>query len=420
MTSSAKPLMPTSRRTRWAFMGPLAMVVSLFFSLEGRSAEDTTAGILNAPKAFRAAADIVLPSVVTIESFGGTQPGTRPNPGAGRGRSRRGRRGRPRRPAGGISKPGEGPTTGLIISADGWIVTSTFNFIRKQPIITVILDDGTQHIATLKGRDDTRKICLLKVEGVTDFPVPKHLSPSALKVGQWAVSVGVGFGGDEAALSSGIISATRRMSGRAIQTDANISPANYGGPLIDIEGNVLGICVPLSPRAQGEASGVDWYDSGIGFAIPLSGAKRLIEEMKTGKHIKPGKLGLLPEQKTPEGGGVEVKQVAKNSPAEKAGLQAKDVIAAVNGEKIADVMDLRVILGRHVSGDELTLKILRGHGKEGKEQKELDVAVRLSDGVDKLSPQKGKPKVTFKKPGKASDDKKKDEKGKDENSAPQK
>ena len=86
------------------------------------------------------------------------------------------------------------------------------------------------------------------------------------------------------------------MSGRAIQTDANISPANYGGPLIDIEGHVLGICVPLSPRAQGAASGVDWYDSGIGFAIPLSGAKRLIDEMKTGKHIKPGKLGVLPER----------------------------------------------------------------------------------------------------------------------------
>jgi len=73
----------------------------------------------------------------------------------------------------------------------------------------------------------------------------------------------------------GILSATNRIWGKAVQTDAKISPGNYGGPLIDIRGNVIGILVPLSPQGQGEVAGAEWYDSGIGFAVPLNDMLRL-------------------------------------------------------------------------------------------------------------------------------------------------
>lgn len=186
-------------------------------------------------KAFRAAAAKIRPALVTIESFGGVS--------AVQGK------------IGGIRQQGEGNTTGVMISPDGYIVTSTFNFIQRPPVITVITSDGQRRVAQLLGRDDTRKICLLKIEGVQDMPVPELVDPANVQVGQWAVSVGVGFGDTNAAVSAGVISAKNRVGGKAIQTDANISPACYGGPLIDLDGRLIGICVPLNPQSQAIGAG---------------------------------------------------------------------------------------------------------------------------------------------------------------------
>src|SRR5262249_41731663 len=139
---------------------------------------------------------------------------------------------------------------------DGYIITSTFNFLKRPPVITVVFPDGKRHVAKLLGRDDTRKLCLLKVDGVQSLPVPEFVPRSELKVGQWAVAVGVGYGDGSPALSAGIISAASRISGKAVQTDANTSPANYGGPLVDLDGRVIGVCVPLSPGSKEVAGGV--------------------------------------------------------------------------------------------------------------------------------------------------------------------
>src|SRR5688572_30463579 len=109
-----------------------------------------TRGTLLAPKAFRAAAAKVHPSLVRIEGFGGIAAGV---------------------DGGGYQAPGEGPTTGLVISSDGYIVTSTFNFLRKPPIITVVDASGRRHVSKLLGRDESRRICLLKVDGVSDWTV---------------------------------------------------------------------------------------------------------------------------------------------------------------------------------------------------------------------------------------------------------
>jgi serine protease Do len=328
-----------------------------------------------APKVFRAAVAKVLVSVVTIETYGGVlmperPPAPRPSPARG-----------PRRPPGrrritAIGNPGEGPTTGLIVSPDGYIVTSTYNFLRAPPIITVVLPDGSRHVAKLCGRDETRRLCLLKIEGVEGLPVPDVVPRDELRVGQWAISVGVGYGGDEPALSVGILSALERASGKAVQTDANLSPANYGGPLVDLRGRVIGVCVPLSPRAQGPAAGVEWYDSGIGFAIPLAGADPLIERMKKGETIRAGRLGIRPALQAPPGS-VPVEQVLPDSPAAKAGIKPKDAILALNGEPVSDVFRLRVILGRYAAGDEVTVRLKRG-------QEELSVKVVLDAGEDQV------------------------------------
>ena len=227
------------------------------------------------PKVFRRAEEAVRPTLVTIESFGGVSAV------AGK--------------IGGIRSRGEGNTTGVMISPDGYVVTSTFNFITRPPVITVITSDGKRRVATMLGRDNIRKVCLLKVDDVQDMPVPEMIDVDEVSVGQWALSMGVGYGDLSPAISIGIISAKNRVGGRAIQTDANISPANYGGPLIDLKGRVIGICVPLSPGSQSVGAGVEWYDSGIGFAIPLAQATDLIDRLKKGETIDPAFLGIRVE-----------------------------------------------------------------------------------------------------------------------------
>jgi len=316
-----------------------AVLILLVAAANLAGQETATRGTLLAPKAFRAAAAKVQPSLVRIEGFGGIAPGVG---------------------GGGYQAAGEGPTTGIILSPDGYIITSTFNFLRKPPIITVVTPDGRRHVAQLLGRDETRKICLLKVDGLADLPVPQLAPRDELKVGQWAVAIGVGFGAQEPALSAGIISATSRISTKAIQTDANTSPANYGGPLVDLEGRVIGVCVPLSPGSREEAAGAEWYDSGIGFAIPLEGLSEIIGRLKAGETLRHAFLGVASEPFGEPPSGAEIKEVVPDSPAAKAGLEKGDKILKVGGAEIMDVTHLRSILGRHFAGDRVEVLVRRG------------------------------------------------------------
>jgi len=288
-------------------------------------------------KAFRAATEKIQPSLVTIESYGGVA--------AVQGK------------IGGIRKQGEGNTTGIVISADGYVVTSTFNFIQKPPVITVVTSDGNRHTARLMGRDKIRKICLLKIDGVSDLQVPEIVDPKDVAVGQWAVSIGVGYGDMSPAVSTGIISAKNRIGGKAIQTDANISPANYGGPLVDIKGRMIGLCVPMDPQSQAAGAGVQWYDSGIGFAIPLTLDSPVIERLKVeGAEVIPPWLGLklmaVPERK-----GLWVEEVVRDSPADKAGIRREDCIRKIDGEEVFDMLKLRQVLSRFEGGQEVELTI---------------------------------------------------------------
>lgn len=323
--------------------------------LKSKKEDQLTRGILVAPKVFRAAAAKVRPSLVTIESFGGVSAV------AGK--------------IGGIRSQGEGNTTGIVISEDGYIVTSSFNFIEQPPVITVITSDGVRRVANLLGRDDTRRICLLKIEGVKGLEVPEFIPEDEIRVGQFSVSVGVGYGDVNPAISQGIISALNRAGGRAVQTDANISPANYGGPLVDIRGRVFGVCVPLNPRSPSASAGVEWYDSGIGFAIPLHGLEEIIEQLKDGKTISPAFLGVQGEFSVVN---VGVKIKSAQGPAKKAGIKKDDVIVAIQGKQIRDMTDLRFALSRNNAGDKIVVTIRR----EEQEQK-LEVTLGKPPGSDK-------------------------------------
>ena len=296
-------------------------------------------------KAFRLAAKKIESSVVTIESFGGV--GTR--------------QGR----IGGIRKQGEGNTTGVVVSKDGYLITSTFNFIQNPPIVTVIMRDGTKHVARVLGRDDIRKVCLLKIENVDNLPIPELVDEAEVTVGQWAVSVGVGYGDQSPAISMGIISAKNRVGGRAIQTDANISPANYGGPLVDIEGRMIGVCVPMNPQSQSVAAGVEWYDSGIGFAVPVTDFQKIIERLKDGTRISPAFVGIkcIPN---PKGEGLLVSEVSKKSGAMDAGLNKEDIVLKFNGEAVNDMLRLRQILIGFESGETIELEIIKKGADEPK------------------------------------------------------
>ena len=114
-----------------------------------------------------------------------------------------------------------------------------------------------------------------------------------MTVGQWSIAVGRTYDQPGPNISVGVLSAMGRIGSTAIQTDAKISPANYGGPLVDIHGRVLGILVPLSPqRGGGEVAGAEWYDSGIGFAIPLVDVFEWLPKLKSGKDLHPGVMGI--------------------------------------------------------------------------------------------------------------------------------
>jgi serine protease Do len=255
----------------------------------------------------------------------------------------------------------DGPTTGLIISPDGYIISSAFNFAQQPASILVTFPTGKQAAAELVATDHSRMLVLLKVNGLSDLPVPTMAPLDEIHPGQWAVAVGRTFRPDKTNVTVGIVSALGRMFGRAIQTDADVSLANYGGPLVDVHGRVLGVIVPMAPQ-QGatEMAGTEWYDSGIGFAVPLGGLADRIERMKKGEDQRPGLLGIGMSPKNPHSAPAELVSVRPDSPAGKAGLKKGDRIVELNGKPIKTQTALRFALGTAYGGDEVRVVVTRG------------------------------------------------------------
>jgi serine protease Do len=268
-----------------------------------------------------------------------------------------------------------GPTTGLVVSDDGYVVSSAFNFVQLPSSILVTLPSGKRATAEIVARDRSRMLVLLKVHTDEALAVPEFVSRGEMVVGQWTIAVGRTFDGDQPNVSAGVLSARNRIWSKAIQTDARISPSNYGGPLVDIHGRVLGILVPLSPQRQNEIAGAEWYDSGIGFAIPLIDIVPRLDRMKAGEDLHPGLLGITLKGNDMYSEPVEIAACLPKSPAYIAGLKAGDRIIEVDGTEIQRQAQLKHVLGPRYAGDQVQLVAMR-------DDQRIEVQVELADKLE--------------------------------------
>jgi serine protease Do len=299
-------------------------------------------------QAFQRAVAFVEPSVVRIQTVGGLDR------------------------VGGILA-NTGPTTGVVVSENGYILSSAFNFVSKPSSILVEFPDGRRLPAREIATDRLRMLTLLKIDAQNLTPAVAAESDSA-RVGQWAIAVGRTYSPEKPSMSVGIVSALNRIWGKAIQTDAKVSPVNYGGPLVDLEGRIMGILVPLSVQQVEVTAGVEWYDSGIGFAIPMSDAYEVVERLKQGVDLKTGLMGVSIARDDLTEGDLVLDMVRPDSPAYRAGIRPKDVLVSVNGMELRRLGHLKYALGTSYAGDTVRVEFKR---KDEMFQEELVLVDRL-------------------------------------------
>jgi serine protease Do len=312
-------------------------------------------------KAIKAAVRKIAPCVVQIETQGGTEiVSTGPRA---------------------MIRTGTGPTSGLIVHADGYVISSAFNFARKPSAIYVAVPGHKEkYVAEIVANDQTRMLTLLKLVGVNGkLPLPIAAPKREMRIGQTSLAVGrtlIGHADQMPSVSVGILSALNRIWAKAIQTDAKVSPANYGGPLIDLHGRVQGVLVPASPRSEGETAGFEWYDSGIGFAIPLEDINRVLPGMLKGTQknpvtLKRGLLGVTMKQaQDMHAATATIAAISPGSAAEKRGIKVGDTIKAIDGKPVVSQAQLQQRLGPKYEGDSVSLTLQRG-----KEELKLDKVV---------------------------------------------
>jgi serine protease Do len=312
-----------------------ALILCSFLANSNLFADESKADIEKAEEqAFKQASALVSQSVVRIDTVGGLD-------------------------IVGKILTSTGPTTGVALTKDGYIVSSAFNFISKPTSVLVTLADGKRLPAKIVASDKLRMITLLKVDANNLIP-PKVAKKADLQVGQWSLALGRTYDSPSPSMSVGIVSALNRVWGKAIQTDAKISPVNYGGPLVDVEGNVMGILVPISPRGTSETAGVEWYDSGIGFAIPLEDIYTRLDRLKEGKDIKPGLAGISLKGRDIYAGAPIIDRVRYDSPAWKAGLKPNDTIIEIEGQPVIRIAQVMQVLKSRLEGEQVKLKVKRG------------------------------------------------------------
>lgn len=251
---------------------------------------------------------------------------------------------------------GAGPATGIVIDRDGWIVSSLFFFADKPSGIVARFTDGRRLPAKLVSIDRGRQLALLQVKA-SDAPAidPSQIaSLDTIRVGQTVVAAGWALPSELPSLSVGIVSALSRNWGKAIQTDAKTSPVNYGGPLLTLEGKLIGIVVLMSPISDETGAGIEWYDSGIGFAIPWTDIANALPDWKK-KNRLPGRAGLSFAPDAGLLGNPTVAAVAPGSPASNAGIKKGDLLTEAGGRRITTVAGFRNAVGGLVAGDAIEL-----------------------------------------------------------------
>jgi S1-C subfamily serine protease len=274
----------------------------------------------------------------------------------------------------------DAPTCGVVIDPAGYIVASDIILRRPSASLLVVLPDQTRLTAKVVARDYHRGLVMLKVSPEQPLPAVSLPDERDTPIGATVVAVGR-YGGDLSPIvSTGILSASGRLEGTMLQTDARVSPAFYGGALIDLYGNPLGILVPAVAEG-GAPDETSWYDSGVAFAVPTDVLKRKVDRLRGGEDIRKGLIGIVPKTKDPYARGTELAAVRNRSPAEKAGIKPGDVVQSVAGTPVKMFQQVRQILGQYDAGETLPLTLLR-------DGTQLSVEVELADSIPPLQPQR--------------------------------
>jgi len=287
--------------------------------------------------------------------------------------------------------------SGFLVSSDGYIVTNDHVAGNASKII-VTLSGGVKYDAKLIATDHNSDVTLLKIDG-EDLPCVKLGNSDDLAIGEWAIAMGNPFGlfssNNKPTVTVGVISNTGVSLGieegrnyrDMIQTDAAISSGNSGGPLLNANGDVIGMNSTIISTAQGyQGAG----SIGLGFAIPVNKVKKLLDGFKSGEKINHNiaDLGfhvlpvssLQPDDKNyfhiKNDEGLVIQDMRRNSLADRAGLQVGDVIVSLDGLPIRDVNDMQSIMADHVVGDVAKFKLIRT-------EKEVDVKVKLEGAPQK-------------------------------------
>jgi len=319
-----------------------------------------------APMSFADMVSKLQPAVVNISTTQRVQVQTNPFAGTPFGDLFGGQQGQGGRP---VTRQAESLGSGFVISADGYIVTNNHVISAGQrgavvESIKVILSDRREYTAKLIGRDVESDLAVLKIEGA-NLPFVRLGNSDQSRVGDWVVAIGnpFGLGGS---VTAGIISAVHRPTGQAgpfdrfIQTDASINRGNSGGPLFDLNGNVIGINSQIYSPTGGNV--------GIGFAIPATEAKPIIDTLMKGGSVQRGYLGvgiqalsedLAKSFGVPKGKGELVSRVEPGEAAAKAGIKQGDIITKVDGKDVTPDQTLSFLTANVRPGTRVPIELIR-------------------------------------------------------------
>jgi serine protease Do len=281
-------------------------------------------------------------------------------------------------------QPMHGIGSGFIVSADGYILTNA-HVVDGAKEVDVKLTDRREFIAKVVGTDPKSDVALLKIDA-KDLPVVRLGSAKDVKVGQWVVAMGSPFG-FENSVTAGIVSAkSRSLPGDGyvpfIQTDVAVNPGNSGGPLFDMNGNVIGINSQIYSRSGGYM--------GVSFAIPIDVAMNVKDQLQKHGKVTRGRIGVAIQpvnQKLaqsfglPKTAGALVSSVEDKGPAAKAGLRAGDVILSWNGTAVDESASLPALVAETVPGKSAPARVWR----EGKEITVNVTVANLPDQAEKLA-----------------------------------
>ena len=258
--------------------------------------------------------------------------------------------------------------SGVIIDGEKGYIVTNHHVVARATEIKVITSNQKEYKGRSLGSDPRSDLAVIKIDAKEKLPEAKLGNSEDLMIGETVIAIGNPFGLTHT-VTTGVVSAIDR-SVRAedriyrhfIQTDASINPGNSGGPLLNIDGDVIGINTAIYQKAQG-----------IGFAIPVNKAKRIVKELLRAGEVQPPWLGLDLQELTPElkrhfelpggSGGVLVSDVYEKGPAERAGVKRGDIVLALGRAVVASLSDYQDALAEFTTGDRITLKLFR-RGKE--------------------------------------------------------